>query len=61
MSLISLPIEENYVGFEVSTAVVMKGIISQKMILFITTAVENSNPTTDVCLRDLCVYAVLCS
>jgi hypothetical protein len=55
----SFPIEENYIGFEVLTAVVMKssifwdispcipvhGITSQKIELFVTTTVRTSNPT----------------
>jgi hypothetical protein len=44
MSLSSLPIEENYVGFEFFTTVVMKSIIFWDIILFITIAVKTSNP-----------------
>jgi hypothetical protein len=40
LSLSSLPIEENYVRFEVSTAVTMMIIIFWDMIIIIVTAVE---------------------
>jgi hypothetical protein len=50
LSLSSLPKEEYYVRFEVSTTVTMMIINSQKMIIIIVTTVETSNLTIFVYL-----------